>query len=274
VVLCISLFYKDLNVTIEGKAEVEIAERHSHTSAGPKGRSHTTYHTEYYRAKEIYISSVIPILGEARLPKGRTVFPFNYVLSASNLPCTFQATHGSVKYSIFAHMKGSLFQFDIRETIYFVVGPFLDLSRVRLDDLRQTTFAEESPVVGCCSCFKAPESIRLQLIVPKRYFIPGEFIRFHMTIENKCPHKLLSGVMQFVQLVRCFAQGTMRVSENVYAQIAGPEVQPGCTQNWQVDNLRIPVIQPVGIPPTDLGGCNIIKVGYGLRVLGIFCVSK
>jgi len=246
---------------------VEIAETHHHRS-GSNGSS--TSHTEYYRANEIYFSSVICMLGEGTLSRGRTVFPFNFVLPSSNLPCTFQTTHGSIQYTIFAHMKRGLFKFDIREMIYFTVGPLLDLNRVPLDDFRLSTFAQETPAGGCCSCFKAAESIRIQLIVPRRYFIPGEFIRFHMTIENKSKSKLQSGVMQFVLLIRCFAQGRMREDEKVYEQIAGPEVQSGCTQNWAVDNLWIPVIQPVGIPPSDLGGCNIIKAEYGLRVIGVF----
>jgi len=255
-----------LNILIEGKADVKIYENQTYTDG--HGYRHT--HQKYFNADEIYLNSTIPLLVCATLPRGRSIFPFQYALPLTHLPCTIEASHGAISYTITANIKSAAFPDGVlREAIFFIVGSHLDLNTIRLKDAyRANVFKDVRPIEGCCCSFTQPtESILHELYVPKRVFIPGEFIQFQMKIENKTKGvRLESGVMKFVLLVTCNGKGTTRKNETVLGQVAGPEVKPGSVQNWEVNNLWVPVIKPVGIPATGLEECGIIDAHYELQV--------
>jgi len=287
-----------LNLIFEGKAKVEIVERRTHTthssssgpyynssfsgpnhyhagssSSGPStdyhgGMSSSNSHTDYYYyiAEEIYLDSVIPLLKETDISKGRTVFPFQYALPTSDLPCNIEASNGAVTYVITAHVKGPNFGNEVIEKLPFVITPFLDLNTVPLGEFMVTEFEEWKEAGGCC-CSRGPDVVKVRLNVPRRFFIPGEFIPVTVITENKTGSLLGVATVQLILTLTCTAQGKSREMEQNLGEIAGPVVKAGCMQTWVVNNLVVPIIKPVGIPPSGLGGCNIIDASYELRVI-------
>jgi len=211
------------------------------------------------------LSGTLTLLGPCILQTGRVVFPFQYSLPTEALPCTFVASHGRIHYEILAQLHTPLFNYDIREGISFIIGPLLDLNKINLHNFPPAHYVDEKQVGGCCGC-GGNDKIKLQIIVPKRHFVPGEFIRFTVILDNHAGTDLLSGRMSLVMTILCAAQGRVRQDETVHAQLMGPAVPKNASQTWIVDDMWIPVLTPVGLPPTGLGGCSIIDVQYGLRV--------
>jgi len=219
---------------------------------------------------------MLRVLEKSIVPAGQTVFPFEYSLPTSILPCSVETPHGDVTYSIGAYLvsdknadKTNREQKDLRITTTFIIGPLLDLNNApRLQFFTQATqFIDEAVVSGSCCC-REKELVKACINVPKRFFIPGECVRFGMQIQNESGKDLRRGIMYLELRIICNAEGRHRESKEVLTQVEGPEVKARSAQNWADATLRIPVTVPVGLPPTGLGGgCNIIDAEYALVVI-------
>jgi len=247
-----------LNVVVSGKADVEIVVQTHGTNLGAG-------YTHYYRETETYLNAVIPLLGKTNL-SGRLVFPFDCPLPTDHLPCTFGNIYGAISYKVTAHW-GTFTENDIRKEVPFIVAPFLDLNRTSLLGYIEPSLNTDAVDVGG-GCFSSGKITKLEVYFPKRYFIPGEFIRFTVIIKNGNDGWVRNSTMKLVLDTASSAEGMDRSNETTLEEMYGPDVKPKSEAVWEVNDFMVPVTQhPYGVIPTGLGGgCGLFRANYYLRV--------
>ena len=254
---------------------VTLAMRESRSVTGVrlklKGREHTHW-TERsgkvrrtYDSKLISIHTVLTLWGfprgsshKRKLPAGIYVWPFRIALPAVELPASFEAESGSVRYKLIAYVDIP-FATDIVFKQLLQVIPILPLNS-RPDLFTPQALEKHKAMTNCCCVSNG--SIDVTATCSVLGFLPGDVIPIEVQVMNNSGADISAVSAKIKKHVELYADGGGRILEEELAAVAVQQpirAHSGLT-NMQLD-LQIP---PRPIAPSFNG--RYIKRMYEITV--------
>ncbi|CAK8692197.1 unnamed protein product [Clavelina lepadiformis] len=253
-----SLSFQAIEVTFQGLAYV-----HWEESSG-SGENRTTNH---YSGSEGYFKSHASIYGDGApagsnsnsLNAGQHVFPIQFQLPI-NLPSSFEAHTGHVRYSVEGKIRRSGIFSNYRTMTVFTVLDYLDLNEI--PNAQIPVGAHDSKHLCCCCCRSGPVEADLQ--IDKAGFVPGEYVTAHASIENMSNSNMKATTISIMQSVTFRATTRSRTVPEVFDTIPHPGCSKRSNQQWNNVRLQIPAL-----PPSGLRFCNIINIQYFVQLSAV-----
>lgn len=242
-----------VDLTFRGGANVdwEQSEKDSETN------DWVTYH---YSASETYFDHEIPLMrkDQESLSAGEHFFPFAYTLPIS-APSSFEGVHGSVRYYCKAKINRP-WKFDSVCKMPFTVNSLLDLNREVT--AREPITREKHKTFCCLCCASGPLSFVVR--IDRTGYVPGESIAINAEIDNLSDKKISCSSAVLRTKITYHAEGQTNSEKKEIAEIKHGSVPAGQSDAWSGELMPIPPL-----PPSFLGGCQIIEIEYYVE----FCVE-
>lgn len=220
-----------------------------------------------YKNSESYLNQSIVLYNKAHheiLGPGYYNYPFA-ILLPSPLPETFNTLFGNVSYFCKASVKTT-------ESLFLkfkVIQPFKVHANVNVNsfgnvnEMATLHKTERLPLCCICCCCFSTGKITASLNLNKKGYIPGEEIIINAEISNRSTASLSFLQASLNQTVICIARcgAQKRINQEICQINCSNEMSPGADFVWQNAALKLPQI-----PPTNMGGCNIIKINYAVEI--------
>lgn len=260
-----------LTLRCVGNAEAHSADKHNlnqeiHdlTNHRHRGVDHQVIQntiTKHHTAREKYFEYNIILFGhndasESIIPAGPQAFPFKFELPV-RLPSSFQGSNGTVQYYLHAKIKRPhLFEYEAR-TVFQINGQ-LDLN-VYPGAAEPTEIRKERN--ACCLCCKTgPLGFSFRLT--RTGFVCGEMLKFTANLYNMSSTGVPKTCIRLDQTASFHAGGTTKNETITIMEIGGPYLEAGETKIWEENRIQVP-----DVPPTKLGGCEIVGVEYFVKMV-------
>jgi hypothetical protein len=144
-------------------------------------------------------------------------------------------------------------------------GGFRVFAQVDLNrdpDAPRPSEGRDSRMMGCCAgicCVSGPVGFVIRL--PKTGYTPGELLNFDCQLQNYSQREVTLIELQLVQDSAFLAGGKTKMEYFVVARVERGGMPPKSNDVWAGTLCKLP-----DLPPTDLGGCKIIKINYRVEV--------
>ncbi|XP_061172552.1 arrestin domain-containing protein 17-like [Saccostrea echinata] len=221
--------------------------------------------TKHYSGNEEYFDTTIPVFGkglgsgdENRLPAGKHVFPFSFVLPPE-LPSSFEGEHGYVRYKVEGIIDRP-WAFDEHTVQPFTVLATLDLN---LEPSAANGGEAQNSENICCLCCKSGPILGTFKLNRVGY-VPGESIYFEASAQNSS--RRVCNVFADLEMVTKYY--AIRPKKRIYTEtklinrIQHQDLAPGQSDVWSGDRFVIPPLAP-----SYLGGCSIIDIKYSIKLV-------
>ncbi|CAH1780772.1 unnamed protein product [Owenia fusiformis] len=219
-----------------------------------------------YQMREEYFDETM-VLTEAELESfmhkpGVSYYEFMYPLAMS-LASSFEGEHGYVRYMAQATLEMPD-EPDLHIKKGFTVLSVLDLNEEK--NVKDVALAEVSKTLCCLCCATGP--ITATIKIPRRGWVPGEYIPVMADVDNCSKRKILNTKIVLTQHVRYSGKvdlsdhGQTNLHSRVVAFKERGEIPPGENELWKSEMMRIPPV-----PPSRLVGCDIIHINYDLSLV-------
>ena len=235
--------YKHVSIRFGGRAHVAWSE-----GSGDRRRSHS--------ATEPYIDEKISLWSSDQSPDGKLDpgeynWPFTFTIPP-NVPSSFEATDGNIRYSLEGRVGTGLMKFDHKVEVRIPVQQVVSITDPQLlEPVRQ----EVQKTVCCLCCASGP--VVLNVAVPKAGFCIGESFPVHVNIENGSSRQVtLRAAIN--QRVIYTAHGSHTFSSKVLSTIGSDLIEAQATRDWD------PSVQVPPAPIFEESSCKIIRVIYSL----------
>ena len=251
---------KNVQIKLFGFSDVHWTERERRnrrrrTSDGERNEFYDE--TVHYKNHEEYISNKV-LLHQGPLAAGNHIFPFSFVLPP-NLPSSFEGQHGHVRYFIAAKLdRSGFFTFNKIKKQFITINSICDLNNIPGSNNPQTN--SNSKTFGFCCCTSGPLSATMR--IPRYGYTPGEIIPISAEVENLSDKQMNSTKARLYQDVTFRATNGIKKTSRILQEIRRGPIGAHGLDSWEAQPLTIPAI-----PPTGLGGCNIIDVAYRLEFI-------
>lgn len=194
------------------------------------------------------------------LSPGVHTFPFKLGLPP-NLPSTFLGLHGWVQYFCRAVLKEPSGLVHKNQQVFIIINP-IDLNN-EPTNLQQPFYCEAEEKIKVNKCI-GPSSglISCKVRLDRGGFVPGENIQVSASIENSSKFSIKRTRAVLAETIEYRAKSTIIQSETrELASIERGKIGPRSTDVWKKESLHIPAL-----PPTNLRGCQLIKIHYDVYV--------
>ncbi|XP_062620950.1 arrestin domain-containing protein 3-like [Saccostrea cucullata] len=221
--------------------------------------------TKHYSGNEEHFDKTIPVFGkglgsgdENRLPAGKHVFPFSFVLPP-DLPSSFEGEHGYVRYKVEGIIDRP-YAYDEHTVQPFTVLSTLDLN---LEPTAANGGEAQNSETLCCLCCKSGP-IMGTLKLNRIGYVPGESIYFEASAQNSST-RVCSMFADF-QMVTTY--NAVRPKKRIYTEtklinrIQHEDLTPGQSEVWSGERFPIPPLAP-----SHLAGCSIIDIKYHVKLV-------
>eukprot|EP00794_Sanderia_malayensis_P020078 gene20078-22048_t len=184
-------------------------------------------------------------------PSGRFSYPFVFVIPL-NLPSSFVAAHGHIKYGLKANIdRPWKFDHDIEQPLQII----------ETIDTNQPHFLANpggsvSKEIGCCF----PSGIlALDAHFYRSAFCPGESIMINATANNQSRTKMNGLKAKLCKIIEYHATSKTRRESHVLSTITGPQILAGDIGKFVDQALTIPATEPTVLS-------NVIKCHYIVQI--------
>nr|KAG5714031.1 hypothetical protein BaRGS_020359 [Batillaria attramentaria] len=195
------------------------------------------------------------------MPRGTHIYPFDFKLPESALPCSFESKYGTVRYYIRVTLDIPYASCPQGVKYFTIIGPHIDCMDERLLHPAQGV-AKRNTCSLCCG--KGPLLMRGML--ERTGYCCGENIRLKVEIQNGGDHDAWV-VCKLKQHVEFFInKGVLGLSKEVKHVIAEAESERvpahhSATLHSLSDRLNVPVC-----PPTMVDVCGLVQIYYTLTL--------
>ncbi|CAG7827919.1 unnamed protein product [Allacma fusca] len=190
---------------------------------------------------------------------GDHVYRFVFKLP-QGLPTSFVNKEAKVRYEIEAVMERG-WKPNVKARVPFTITGCLDLNKIA--GIAERVGFRVTRNLSCFFCTKG--MVGFEVAIPKQGFVCGEYIEFNAEMFNqsrKHVHGFLASLVQkAVYRVHAHDRGTTFTRTVCSAQ--GPRVEPGGTEVWSGNVLRIPPLPPSHLATFFL---RVIDIQYSLRM--------
>ncbi|XP_046912434.2 arrestin family protein Vdup1 [Dermatophagoides farinae] len=187
------------------------------------------------------------------LSAGVHTFPFRLGLPLG-LPSTFLGKHGWVQYFCKAELRDPNGMVHKNHQVLIVMNP-IDLNQ-EPSLLTQPFHSEIEEKLGflCFSNGKIICRVRLD----RGGYVPGESISINANIYNNSSVKIRKSCAILTETIQYTSKNRVIQSEvRELASVERGKIEPKSSDQWKNELLYIPPI-----PPTNLRGCNLIRIQY------------
>ncbi|CAG7732832.1 unnamed protein product, partial [Allacma fusca] len=220
--------------------------------------SRKTLKTVVSSAEEKYFDVALDVVGtgnaKAILLPGHHQLPFSFKLP-QGLPSSFVGKYGVVHYEIRAEIKRPGKK-SVNAKTMFTVNGLVDLNTA--PGVSQPMEVRKYKKLCCLFCKSGPIGFVLKL--PRRGFVPGEYLHFVAELNNHSTRNVNSVKISLLQKITFKANEKSKFVTKTVCEAKGPAVGRGDSESWSGDILKIPPI-----PPSKLATCRIIDVEYTLH---------
>ncbi|KAF7493478.1 Arrestin domain-containing protein 4 [Sarcoptes scabiei] len=192
------------------------------------------------------------------LSAGIHTFPFRLGLPLG-LPSTFIGKHGWVQYYCRAELRDSSGLVHKNHQVFIVMNP-IDLN-LEPELIAQPFHGEVEEKFGflCRKNGKIICKVRLD----RSGYVPGESIQINAQIHNSSSITIKKTSAILTETVQYTSKNRIVQSEvRELASLEHSKIDPNSTDHWKNELLYIPPI-----PPTNLRGCNLIRIQYDVYFL-------
>lgn len=192
------------------------------------------------------------------LSPGVHTFPFKLGLPPS-LPSTFLGSHGWVQYFCRAILKEPSGLVHKNQQVFIIINP-IDLNSEPVS-LQQPFFCEAEERVQANKCSSAG-TISCRVRLDRAGFVPGENILISANIENATRSSIRKTRAILTETVEYRAKSQIIQAETrELVSVERGKIASKSSDNWKREALHIPAL-----PPTNLRGCQLIKIHYDVYV--------
>lgn len=192
------------------------------------------------------------------LSPGVHTFPFKLGLPP-NLPSTFLGIHGWVQYFCRAVLKEPSGLIHKNQQVFIIINP-IDLNSEPVN-LQQPFYCEAEERISPGKCASSG-SITCKVRLDRGGFVPGENILISAHIENSSKVIINKTRAVLTETVEYRAKNKIIQAETrELASVERGKINQKSSDVWKKEMLHIPAL-----PPTNLRGCNLIKIHYDVYV--------
>lgn len=192
------------------------------------------------------------------LSPGVHTFPFKLGLPP-NLPSTFLGLHGWVQYFCRAVLKEPSGLVHKNQQVFIIINP-IDLNN-EPTNLQQPFYCEAEEKINASKCASSG-LISCKVRLDRGAFVPGENIIVSASIENSSKFSIKRTRAVLAETIEYRAKNKIIQTETrELASIERGKIGPRSTDVWKKESLHIPAL-----PPTNLRGCQLIKIHYDVYV--------
>lgn len=192
------------------------------------------------------------------LSPGVHTFPFKLGLPP-NLPSTFLGLHGWVQYFCRAVLKEPSGLIHKNQQVFIIINP-IDLNCEPVN-LQQPFYCEAEERISANKCTSSG-SISCRVKLDRGGFVPGENILVSAFVENSSKTSIRKTRAVLTETVEYRAKNKIIQAETrELASVEREKINPKSSDIWKKEVLHIPAL-----PPTNLRGCNLIKIHYDVYV--------
>lgn len=189
------------------------------------------------------------------LSPGVHTFPFKLGLPPS-LPSTFLGLHGWVQYFCRAILKEPSGLIHKNQQVFIIINP-IDLNQEPAS-LQQPFYCEAEEKVKSQNCITSSGLISCRVRLDRGAFVPGENILVSASIENSTKLSIKKTRAILTETVEYRAKDKIIQSETrELSCVERGKINAKLTDVWKKEILHIPAL-----PPTNLRGCQLIKINY------------
>eukprot|EP00794_Sanderia_malayensis_P020079 gene20079-22049_t len=239
---------RGLTLTLTGEAYCHWTEEH-----GPGHNRHTVSQTG--KQELLNMTSFLYGQGEgsdsSMHPSGRLVYPFVFVIPL-NLPSSFVAAHGHIKYCLKANIdRPWKFDHNIEQPLQIIEA--IDTNEPHFLANPGGSVSQE---IGCCF----PDGILvLDAYFCRSAFCPGESIMINATANNQSNTTMKGMKAKLCKIIEYHATTKTQIEKHVISIIARPMVLAGGTGTFDNEALTVP-----GTEPTI--DTSVIKCQYVVQI--------
>ncbi|KAJ6219998.1 hypothetical protein RDWZM_005810 [Blomia tropicalis] len=194
------------------------------------------------------------------LSAGVHTFPFRLGLP-QGLPSTFLGNHGWVQYYCRSELREPNGLVHKNQQVFIVMNP-IDLN-LEPTLLSQPFHSETEEKLGFL-CFSSGKII-CRVRLDRGGYVPGESISISAHIYNNCSNSVKKTCALLTETVQYTSKNRIIQSEmRELASLEKGKIEPNSDFQWRNELLYIPPI-----PPTNLRGCNLIRIQYDVYFLVI-----
>lgn len=192
------------------------------------------------------------------LSPGVHTFPFKLGLP-TNLPSTFLGLHGWVQYFCRAVLKEPSGLIHKNQQVFIIINP-IDLNTEPVN-LQQPFYCEAEERISAHKCASSG-SISCRVRLDRGGFVPGENILVSAFVENSSKLSIAKTRAVLTETVEYRAKNKIIQAETrELASVERGKIAAKSSDIWKKELLHIPAL-----PPTNLRGCNLIKIHYDVYV--------
>lgn len=193
------------------------------------------------------------------LSPGVHTFPFKLGLPP-NLPSTFLGLHGWVQYFCRAILKEPSGLVHKNQQVFIIINP-IDLNN-EPTNLQQPFYCEAEEKINAGMWRSSSGLISCKVRLDRGGFVPGENIIVSASVENSSKFSIKRTRAVLAETIEYRAKNKIIQSETrELASIERGKIGPRSTDVWKKESLCIPAL-----PPTNLRGCQLIKIHYDVYV--------
>ncbi|ODM95623.1 Arrestin domain-containing protein 4 [Orchesella cincta] len=210
--------------------------------------------------KENYIDFRMRLLGESSqgpiiLSPGIHSFPFKLGLPLG-LPSTFLGKHGWIQYFCKAALKEPNGLVHKNQQVFIVMSP-IDLN-LEPPVVAQPFHCEMEHKLGMPCASSGTVKCRLRL--GKGGYIPGEKIHIWASVTNNSRVEIKATEAILTETIQYTARGkVVQTERRELTTLSRGKIKSGHKDEWINEKLVVPPL-----PPTNLRGCNLIRIQYEL----------
>ncbi|XP_055902057.1 arrestin domain-containing protein 17-like [Eupeodes corollae] len=244
---------RGIYITIKGEAKVRWTEEKSrHNSSDNK----TEYYTVEYTANRRYLHSETLVVGGMDLPRGTHEYTFTTPLP-QQIPSSISGEHGHVSYEVELKLDRPMRFDNVYSNCFTVIHPLnLNLDPSYLQAIIET----EEKYFCCCCCASGPMNSELRTQFGG--YAPGQKLNFTITLDNESDRDIEECTVELVQKISFHSESPEHKSKTVKNIISTVDLN-GANRFCKKLHEGSFTIPP--LPPSTIGGDDIIKVYYYLR---------
>lgn len=218
--------------------------------------------TKFYTksVNEVYFDDLLLLFDHknkelTNFSSGTYPFPFEYRLPCG-LPSSVEFPYGHVRYTAFviAIINGET----VKVKEHFTVIAKVDLNNDSSAILAGVAWKYDNQCIFSPLC-RRNGLIRAYLHIPKRGYVPGEYLSVNAEVNNFHRRLPIMWVKaSIVQILECH-NGKEAKRKRVVADVTRGSIMPLESQMWRSENILIPAIPPTTYPPKRL-----VQVRYKL----------
>ncbi|XP_060557998.1 arrestin domain-containing protein 3-like [Ruditapes philippinarum] len=213
-------------------------------------------HEKYFHFKECLFGKQQSGKSSVKFKPGKYEYPFKVQLP-SNIPASFEAFVGQVRYSLKAHIDIRWAKDKYCKKLITIVVP-LDLNTIPNVTEGATNTGEKRL---CCLCCES-DPISGMIAIDRKGYVPGEMIIVRGEINNQSNRKMTCTKVCLQMVVTYHATTKSMAFKQTIGELKHGKLKGGETEIFNNERLHIPPVSN-----SYLHGCKIIDINYFVEII-------